>query len=129
LATGPLDLEAIRCVVQPWKSGEFPLLLDADAGAHGGGLGLRLDWKTIGRWSMAEGFSENLSHLVGSESVRWALAGGLTPETVGQAIAASHANSIDVASGVEEPRGQKSRHKIQIFVNAALAAWGCPRPA
>ncbi len=128
LAAGPLDLETVRSVVQPWKSAEFPLLLDADAGAHGGGLGLRLDWETIGRWSAAECFSENLSQQFGSAAVRWGLAGGLTPETVEQAIATSHAKSIDVASGVEEPRGQKSRHKIQSFVHAAMAAWDRMQP-
>lgn len=128
LAAGPLELETIRAVVEPWMSGEFPFLLDADAGTHGGGLGLRLDWETIGRWSKSEGFSENLSPAVCSQAARWALAGGLTPETVGQAIASSRARSVDVASGVEEPRGQKSRHKIRVFVHAALAAWGRGQP-
>lgn len=123
LAVGPLDLGTISAVVEPWKLAEFPLLLDADAGAHGGGLGLRLDWEAIGRWSKNEGFSENLSRTAGVPKVRWGLAGGLTPATVGQAIASSQARSIDVASGVEEPRGKKSRHKINRFVSAALAAW------
>lgn len=123
LAAGPLELGTISAIVEPWIESDFPLLLDADAGPHGGGLGLRLDWETIGRWEKIPGISENLSTTADSRSVRWGLAGGLTPETVGQAIASSHAKAIDVASGVEEPRGKKCRHKIRRFVTAAMAAW------
>ena len=126
LAAGPLRMEDISAAVEPWLASDFPLLFDADAGAHGGGLGLRLDWETIGRWSKIEATSENISPSGRSQPVGWALAGGLTPETVGEAIARSHAQSIDVASGVEEPRGKKCRRKIERFVAAAMKAWGGP---
>jgi phosphoribosylanthranilate isomerase len=123
LPVGPLEVEAVWSAIEPWKSGEFSLLLDADAGMHGGGMGLRLDWDAIGKWATSRTFSENLRQTGGIPPVRWALAGGLTSETVGQAIASSHATSIDVASGVEEPRGKKCRRKIEGFVAAAFAAW------
>jgi phosphoribosylanthranilate isomerase len=43
------------------------------------------------------------------------LAGGLTPENVGQAIAQVHPYAVDVSSGVEA-NGWKSAEKIQRFV-------------
>jgi len=123
LIAGPLDPNAISAAVEAWKWGEFPLLLDAEAGDHGGGLGLRLDWKSIGTWSKNETFSKSILPTQVAAKIHWGLAGGLTPASVGEAITDSHAMAIDVASGVEEPRGKKSRLKISSFVTAALAAW------
>jgi phosphoribosylanthranilate isomerase len=51
------------------------------------------------------------------EADHWTLAGGLTPQTVAKAIAATGAKSVDVASGVEQPRGVKSSPLIQSFVD------------
>jgi phosphoribosylanthranilate isomerase len=47
----------------------------------------------------------------------------LTPLNVAQAIAASGARSVDVASGVERPRGEKSAAMIEQFSRAATAAF------
>jgi phosphoribosylanthranilate isomerase len=91
--------------VAPWREIGCDLLLDADAGSQGGGAGLRLDWTAIGRWSAQFGAKDS-----------WALAGGLTPQSVSKAIAASGAKSVDVASGVEQPRGIKSAELISSFV-------------
>jgi phosphoribosylanthranilate isomerase len=52
----------------------------------------------------------------------WLLAGGLTPENVAQAIAASGAPGVDVSSGVEASRGVKDSARIAAFVAAAKAA-------
>ena len=49
----------------------------------------------------------------------WLLAGGLTPENVAQAIAASGAPGVDVSSGVERARGVKDPARIAAFVAAA----------
>lgn len=46
------------------------------------------------------------------------LAGGLTPENVGQAIAASLADAVDVSSGVESAPGQKDLERVRRFVDA-----------
>ena len=105
LPVGRLEPAEIEERVVPWREIGCDLLLDADAGAQGGGAGLRLDWAAIGRWRFQFG---------GRDS--WALAGGLTPQTVAKAIAASQAKSIDVASGVEHPRGVKSAALIESFV-------------
>lgn len=49
----------------------------------------------------------------------WLLAGGLTPENVAQAIAASGAPGVDVSSGVERARGVKDPARIAAFVAAS----------
>ena len=49
----------------------------------------------------------------------WLLAGGLRPENVGAAIAASGAPGVDVSSGVESRRGDKSVERIEAFAGAA----------
>ena len=52
----------------------------------------------------------------------WLLAGGLTVENVGQAIALSGAPGVDVSSGVERGRGVKDPARIAAFIQAARAA-------
>lgn len=49
----------------------------------------------------------------------WLLAGGLTPENVAEAVAASGAPGVDVSSGVERARGVKDPVQIAAFVRAA----------
>jgi len=53
-----------------------------------------------------------------------ALAGGLTPETVGKAIAAIHPYAVDVSSGVEARPGLKDPQRIEAFCRAVRAADG-----
>ena len=105
LPVGRLEPQEIEERVLPWRELGCDLLLDADAGAQGGGAGLRLDWTAIGRWRAEFGSLDS-----------WALAGGLTPQMVAKAIAASLAPAVDVASGVEHPRGVKSADLIDLFV-------------
>ena len=49
----------------------------------------------------------------------WLLAGGLTPETVAEALRQSGAPGVDVSSGVERARGVKDPALIARFVAAA----------
>lgn len=51
----------------------------------------------------------------------WLLAGGLTPDNVAEAIRASGAPGVDVSSGVEARRGDKSITLITRFTTAARA--------
>ena len=111
LPVGRLEAIEVEERVAPWRDIECDLLLDADAGSQGGGAGLRLDWAAIGRWRSQFGVNDS-----------WTLAGGLTPQTVAKAMSASGAKSVDVASGVEQPRGIKSAELIQSFMqNSGLA--------
>ncbi|ABV92771.1 phosphoribosylanthranilate isomerase [Dinoroseobacter shibae DFL 12 = DSM 16493] len=52
----------------------------------------------------------------------WMLAGGLTPETVGEAIRLTGAAQVDVSSGVESAPGVKDAGAIADFVAAAQQA-------
>ncbi len=53
----------------------------------------------------------------------WLLSGGLDPETVEAAIAASGARGVDVSSGVESAPGVKDEGRIRAFVAAARHAF------
>ena len=73
------------------------------AGALPGGNALVFDWRLIAgrRWSLP-----------------WFLSGGLTAETVGEAVAATGARHVDVSSGVESAPGEKDPAKIAAFLDA-----------
>jgi phosphoribosylanthranilate isomerase len=83
------------------------ILIDAKAPKESvlpGGNGLAFDWQL----------------LVGRKWLKpWMLAGGLTPENVGQAVRLTGARQVDVASGVESAPGVKDAAKIAAFVEAA----------
>ncbi len=86
------------------------LLLDArppEGSERSGGHGTAFDWRLL------EGFTPG---------VPWWLAGGLTPDTVAGAIAATAPMGVDVSSGVEAARGVKSDALIERFIGAAHGA-------
>lgn len=86
------------------------LLLDAKAPAGAvlpGGNGLAFDWRILADRRPAR---------------NWGLAGGLLPETVGDAIRLTGAPLVDVSSGVEDAPGAKNLAKIAAFVEAARRA-------
>lgn len=72
-----------------------------------GGTGLSFDWRLVAgrRWRRP-----------------WMLAGGLTPDTVAEAVRLTGARQVDVSSGVEDAPGLKSPARIAAFVAAAQAA-------
>ncbi|WOE73844.1 phosphoribosylanthranilate isomerase [Alterisphingorhabdus coralli] len=79
------------------------LLFDAPAKALPGGTGASFDWSLLA------------DH---QHKVDWGLAGGLTPDTVGEALAATNASLVDVSSGVESAPGVKDMDKIRAFCQA-----------
>ena len=83
------------------------ILYDAPAGKLPGGQGLALDW------SLLAGFEHQSS---------WGLAGGLTPDNVGEAIRLTGAPLVDTSSGVESAPGVKNVDKIRAFCEAAREA-------
>lgn len=100
----------IAAKVEPWLEAGCHLLLDADAGDAHGGSGRTLYWPAVRQWSDA------------NPEVSWSLAGGLRPDNVAEAIRNSGARSVDTASGVEEPRGEKSQRLISRFVVESRSA-------
>lgn len=83
------------------------LLVDAKAPKSSeipGGNGVAFDWRLIAgrRWP-----------------VPWMLAGGLTPDNVGEAIRLTGTRQVDVASGIESQRGVKDAELIRRFGAAA----------
>lgn len=86
------------------------LLIDAkppkDADLPGGN-GLAFDWRLLaGRkyWTKP-----------------WMLAGGLTPETIAEAVRLTGAKQVDVSTGVERAPGVKDAAKISAFIQQAHA--------
>jgi phosphoribosylanthranilate isomerase len=83
------------------------LLLEADHPTLYGGTGQRAD----------DALAAQLAR-----RYRILLAGGLTPENVGQAVRAAQPWGVDVASGVEASKGRKDHAKVRAFIDAAKAA-------
>ncbi|MCS7020570.1 MAG: phosphoribosylanthranilate isomerase [Gemmataceae bacterium] len=83
------------------------VLLDAFVPGQWGGTGQAAPWELL----------ENLQL-----SVPWILAGGLTPDNVGEAIRRLRPWGVDVASGVEWQPGRKDLDKVRRFIDAARSA-------
>lgn len=96
-------------------AGRPPGMLLVDAGAPRGapagalgGTGRVVDWRRLVD--------------AGPISLPLALAGGLTPDNVADAIGATGAVAVDTASGVESSPGRKDRGLVEAFVRRALEA-------
>jgi phosphoribosylanthranilate isomerase len=90
---------------------EFPvatIVLDSGSARQPGGTGKTFDWKD----------SVSLSSEMQQNGVRLVVAGGLTPENVGEAIQVLKPWGVDVASGVEARPGKKDPDKVRAFVRA-----------
>lgn len=80
-----------------------------------GGSGEAFDWHQL-RTQAAE--------LTPHSSHGWLLAGGLTPDTVAEAVAIAGPTGVDVSSGVCGPDGlHKDLAKVQRYCSSALAAF------
>jgi phosphoribosylanthranilate isomerase len=75
-----------------------------------GGTGLTVDWKALASAPPL--------------GIPMALAGGLTPNNVAEAIRQTGCRAVDTASGVELAPGHKDPVKVRAFVQAARAALG-----
>ncbi|HYW05155.1 MAG TPA: phosphoribosylanthranilate isomerase [Gammaproteobacteria bacterium] len=83
------------------------LLVDSHVAGAPGGSGRRFDWRAVG--SLPDG-----PPLI--------LAGGLTPENVGEAIRVVRPWAVDVSSGVEDSPGLKSPVMMRRFMEAVADA-------
>ncbi|MDH3310386.1 MAG: phosphoribosylanthranilate isomerase [Gammaproteobacteria bacterium] len=82
------------------------LLLDTATADIAGGSGQVFDWNRV---------TANLGKPV-------ILAGGLTPENVGEAVRTVRPFAVDVSSGVEQSKGIKDAQKISAFIEAVRKA-------
>jgi phosphoribosylanthranilate isomerase len=89
------------------KNALHAVLVDSSSAAQPGGTGRRFDWEK------ARGMVEMLGLIIPT-----VVAGGLTPENVGEALALLHPWGVDVSSGVESKPGKKDPEKIRAFVAA-----------
>lgn len=71
-----------------------------------GGNAISFDWRLLQKQAI---------------SVPWILAGGLTAETLSQAVMMSGATWVDVSSGVESAPGKKAPALIETFMKTAQA--------
>jgi phosphoribosylanthranilate isomerase len=117
--TGPADLDALRAAtparvvaavgvdddLAALDGHADALLVDSTDESGAGGTGETHDWARAREWV------ERLSTPV-------VLAGGLTPENVGEAVRAVGPYAVDVASGVERD-GTVDPERVRAFVDAA----------
>jgi phosphoribosylanthranilate isomerase len=106
--------ERVRFVIKAFTAGDPALAKAAQIGADvmlvdspNPGSGKVFDWR------LAEG---------APSGVRILVAGGLTPENVGDAIRLVRPWGVDVATGVEESPGRKDPRKMREFIVAAREA-------
>ncbi len=95
---------------EAWEPFADHLMFDAKPpeGSHlPGGVGARFDWALLA--------DRTFRH-------PWFVAGGLTPENVGEAIRISGAPLVDVSSGVESAPGVKDAPRITAFLDAVRSA-------
>jgi phosphoribosylanthranilate isomerase len=85
------------------------LLLDAYRPGIPGGTGESFEWSRVPQ----------------NSTLPIVLAGGLTPDNVGEAIGRAHPFAVDVSGGVELARGVKDQEKMAAFMTAVRTADGC----
>jgi len=90
-------------------------LKDADPGPEPARIPEGFPCRVLLDPSMGTGRAGNWRRL----GIPFILAGGLTPENVGQAIAQAGPFGVDVSSGVETEPGIKDREKIRKFIQEA----------
>lgn len=90
-----------------WPGEAF--LFDSAVGGLSGGTGRTFDWRLL------DDVPRNRP---------WILAGGLTPENVGEAVRRVGPDAVDVASGVESAPGIKDGARIESFVRAVRRETG-----
>ena len=82
------------------------LLLDAHGASEAGGQGRAFDWGRI------------------AAGRPYVLAGGLTPDNVGAAVAQLRPYAVDVSSGIESQPGVKDEDRMRRFMEAVRRADG-----
>jgi phosphoribosylanthranilate isomerase len=105
-----VTLESARAASDSWTP-ETMLLVDAADVERRGGTGRTVDW---------------LEAAVLARERQIVLAGGLTPDNVGEAIRCVQPYGVDVSSGVEQSPGVKDFDKVARFLENAREAFEQP---
>jgi phosphoribosylanthranilate isomerase len=100
--------EDLLDAVAPWVGAVDLVLLDTWHPVHLGGSGVRFSW---------DGLEAARAHW--PDSLRLGIAGGLSPESVGEARARLWPDLVDVSSGVEAAPGQKDPRLVAEFLARA----------
>ena len=95
----------------PYRDAVAAYLLDAYHKDRLGGSGETFNWD----------LAVKAKRIAGKPII---LAGGLTPENVGEAIGKVRPYAVDVSSGVEAEPGRKDHEKLRAFLRAVRAADG-----
>lgn len=103
-----VTLDTAEDVLRTWPSGTIRLL-DAHDPRRRGGTGQRIDWVRAREVAA---------------TARVILAGGLSPENVGDAVRTVRPLGVDVSSGVEQAPGIKDAARLRLFIARARAALG-----
>ena len=111
-ATGLTVIQGIRMdgpggVARARGSAADLVLLDAAVAGRDGGTGTTFDWGLLDAEPLGRPF---------------ALAGGLTPANVAEAVRRTGPALVDVSSGVESAPGRKDAAKVAAFVAAVAGA-------
>lgn len=93
-----------------WLGAAKTILWDAYAADKFGGTGHTGDWSAFRQTRAAH------------PETTWILAGGLSPDNIADALAATGARFVDVNSGVETAPGVKDPKKLSAFVAAVRGA-------
>ena len=96
--------QSVEALVAPWIGQGQGILLDTYVKGVPGGTGAAFDWQQV---PMQRDW-----HLI--------LAGGLTPDNVGQAVQQTHPWAVDVSGGVESSPGVKDLDKVRAFLQGVI---------
>jgi phosphoribosylanthranilate isomerase len=102
----------------PERFGRLPVYRDGQALAPATGEPVLFEAEVSGQGALADW--ERAADLARAHKL--VLAGGLTPDNVGQAIATVRPWGVDVSSGVESKRGVKDVGRIAAFLQAVREA-------
>lgn len=96
-------------LAQCGQRGQLPtaILVDAHVAGQFGGTGQVAPWDLLAEFRIG---------------VPLILAGGLTPDTVAEAVRRVRPFAVDVASGVESSPGRKDAEKVRRFIDAVRSA-------
>jgi phosphoribosylanthranilate isomerase len=88
------------------------LFLDSGTAEQPGGTGRVFNWKA----------AIPIAGCINDAGWPLVVAGGLTPENVGEAMGILHPWGVDVSSGVEAKLGKKDHEKVRAFIKAVREA-------